>query len=521
MFHGRTIAVVNDLSTDEQAYLYEKTRELKEAILSRSDTSRFRIDRPKLGLYLFFMEDSTRTKESFRNAAKFHTLKLNNFDAQSSSFNKQESITDTIKMLNGYSESSIFVIRSKLEGVCRWLETALGSYAERIGMPAPAFINAGDGRHEHPTQEFLDEFTFLEKQNWSRDHLHVALVGDLFHGRTVHSKADGLRVFRNVEVDLVAPPELAMPQAYEDRMVANGFSVRKFGSIREYLSQRHVALAWYFTRLQLERMGDRILEKAESLREAVTFAREFMPLLPEDARFFHPLPRHRVTPTIPQFLDSTPLNGWDEQSRNGYYTRIVEIALVGGALGEDFAGEPIRPVQYADDFVLEAPVGTGVKSREYKVGIKPVENGIVIDHIGRGMDIPSIWGHIDKIRRILDLNTVSSHGVFESKRNGLYKGIISLPGTLEFDQRQIKMLAAIAPGCTVNIVTGATVRRKYRLEMPPRIYGFSEISCRNEACVSHPQHHEHAVPEFYRSADSRFVCRYCETGHEFQEIWDV
>jgi aspartate carbamoyltransferase len=493
MFQGRTIAVVNDLSTDEQAYLYEKTRELKEAILSRGDLSRFRIDRPELGLYLFFMEDSTRTKESFRNAAKFHSLKLNNFDAQNSSFNKQESITDTIRMLCGYSDSSIFVIRSKLEGVCRWLETALGAYADRIGIPAPAFINAGDGRHEHPTQEFLDEFTFLEKSNWSRDHLHVALVGDLFHGRTVHSKADGLRVFRNVE----------------------------FGSIREYLSQRRVASSWYFTRLQLERMGDRILEKAESLREAVTFAREFIPLLPEGARFFHPLPRHRVTPTIPQFLDSTPLNGWDEQSRNGYYTRIVEIALVGGALGEDFEGEPKRSVQYADDFVQEAPVRAGGKPREYKVGIKPVETGIVIDHIGRGMDIPSIWSHIDKIRRILNLNTVSSHGVFESKRNGLYKGIISLPGVQEFDQRQIKMLAAISPGCTVNIVTGATVRRKYRLEMPPRIYGFREISCKNETCVSHPQHHEHAVPEFYRSADSRFVCRYCETGHDFREIWDV
>ena len=197
-FKGRTIAVVNDLSIDEQRYLYQKTRELKHLVSTGGDYRHFKINDPDYQVYIIFMEDSTRTRESFRNASKFLGARTNIFDAASSSFNKNESITDAIKMLYGYSSDSCFIMRTKLEGTCRWLEEALGRYAEISGGPLPAFINAGDGKHEHPTQEFLDEFTFLEKLNWNDDHIHIALAGDLYHGRTVHSKADGLKVFRNV-----------------------------------------------------------------------------------------------------------------------------------------------------------------------------------------------------------------------------------------------------------------------------------------------------------------------------------
>jgi aspartate carbamoyltransferase len=229
VFSGRTIQVVRDLHPDEQWYLYQQTRQLKEALRNGGDVSRFRLNNPDLGMYLFFMEDSTRTKESFRNAGKFHGVKLNDFDAKNSSFQKKESITDTIKMLVGYSSSSsIFVVRSRIEGVCRWLEGSMAEYAAKIGVPQPAFINAGDGRHEHPTQEFLDEFSFLEQLEWKRDHIHIALVGDLFHGRTVHSKVDGLEVFREVQVDLIAPPELAMPEHYLETMKSKGFRAANF-----------------------------------------------------------------------------------------------------------------------------------------------------------------------------------------------------------------------------------------------------------------------------------------------------
>jgi aspartate carbamoyltransferase len=518
-FKGRTIAVVDDLSIDEQRYLYRKARELKEEVRAGGDARAFRIDDRDYQAYLIFMEDSTRTRESFRNAAKFAGCRTNVFDAATSSFNKNESIADTVRMLYGYSGESCFIIRSKLEGVCRALEDALGRYADLTGRSRPAFINAGDGKHEHPTQEFLDEFSFLEQLGWRDQRIHLALTGDLYHGRTVHSKADGLRVFKEVKVDLVAPQILGMPAHYLDRMKENGYEIRSFETIDEYLAQPDVAPIWYFTRLQLERMGDAVLEKAQALRGAVTFRKDMLGKLPEGTRFYHPLPRDRRSPTIPTFLDELPLNGWDGQSANGYWTRIVEIGMVSGLLGADFDGEAKARRSFEDDFVHEASIAQRVKP-EYKVGIKPVEDGIVIDHISSGREAEDIWGHIDAIRRMLKLNVRSSHGVYHNNRGGL-KGIISLPDVTSFGERELKKLAAIAPGCTLNLIRGHKVAKKYRLSMPPRIYNFDEISCKNENCISNPKNLEGIQPEFARKDESVFVCRYCEREHQFRDIWDV
>ena len=521
MFLGRTVAVVEDLSIDEQLYMYKKAAELKECFREKRNLDEFRINDPEFSAYSIFFENSTRTKESFNNAAKFHNLKVNIFDTETSSVNKQESLVDTIKMLFGYSSRSMFIIRSKKEGVCRALEEHIGRYAEKIGYPVPSFLNAGDGKHEHPTQEFLDEFTFLEKKNWDTARIHIALLGDLFHGRTVHSKADGLKIYKNVTVDLIAPEELALPDNYEQRMLGNGFAIRKFESIHEYLSQKGIAPIWYFTRLQLERMGDEILGKAERLREAVIFKKEFIGRLPDGVKFYHPLPRHRIYPVIPNSLDQTALNGWDEQSINGYFTRIILIGMVGGKLGKDFEGRTKKHESYPNDFVQEVKVGRKTKVIDrYKVGIKPVDNGIVIDHIGRGDSIEEIWNLIDKIRRILKLNCRSSHGVFHSDDGKNYKGIISLPDILELNERELKKLAAIAPGCTFNLIENQSVKNKYRLYMPPRIYNFEEISCKNQNCITHPNLFEHVNNEFLKVGDGKFKCKYCEKTYTFREIWD-
>ncbi len=516
-FIGRTIQIVNDLSTDEQVYLYEKTRKLKEAIKTGKNTDYFRLGNPDVCVYLLFLENSTRTKESFRNAGKFHLSRVNDFSSQSSSIGKKETITDTIKMLVGYSSRSIFVVRSRTEGLCRWLQRAMGTYAQKNNLPNPAFINAGDGRHEHPTQEFLDEFSFLEAKKWDREKIHCALVGDLFHGRTVHSKVDGLKIFGKVKVDLVAPKGLEMPEYYVNSMVRLGYEVRIFDNIDQYLKYSDVADIWYFTRLQLERMGEQLLEKEDYLRQSVTFRKNHIDLLPEGTRFYHPLPRHGTKPTIPAFLDNTPLNWWDEQSRNGYFTRITEIAMLGGSIGEDFSGKIMAEREFHDDFVEETVVSRN-KKPEYKVGIKPVENGLVIDHIGKGGTPIKIWDHIDKIRRILDLSTIGSHGVFHS-HSGNMKGIISLPGYTNFNEQRIKMLGAISPGCTLNIIENAQVSKKYRLHMPPRIYDFEEISCKNPDCISSAGNNEHVIQEFSRSEENTFICTYCEQPHQFQDIW--
>ncbi|MBN1980174.1 MAG: aspartate carbamoyltransferase [Chitinivibrionales bacterium] len=520
-FKGRTIAVVNDLSLEEQVYLFNKTRELKEALVRGCDCSSFKINDPSMGIYLLFLEDSTRTKESFRNAASFHTTKLNIFDAQSSSFNKMESYADTIRMLCGYSTYSIFVIRSKLEGVCRWLESAMKEYADRNGLQMPSFINAGDGKHEHPTQELLDEFSFYEQKAFNRDHIHIALIGDLYHGRTTHSKSDGLRLFNNVEVDLIAPDELRMPSYYKEKMKANNFKIREFASLPEYLAQKKIADTWYFTRLQLERMGEDVREKADFLRDSVTFKKEYFSKVMSTARFYHPLPRHREHPTIPFFLDKTELNGWEKQAINGYFTRIIELSMLGGKIGADFHGEHPLPKDFSEEFVREVTSQQKGKKHDYKIGILPITHGVVIDHIGKGDQVETIWEHINKIRRILNLNVVSSHGVFQSEKDGKYKGLIAIPNMGNMERSTIKKLGAIAPGCTLNVIKDHQVTHKYRIHMPPRIYNFDEISCKNPDCISHPSNHEYADVIFNRSGDGNFTCAYCEHSHEFKKIWNL
>ncbi|MFA6906419.1 MAG: aspartate carbamoyltransferase, partial [Sphaerochaeta sp.] len=355
VFTSRSLCVIEDFSIEERQYLFEQVRSLKKAMENQDAATleKYRIDDKDFGIYEVFLEDSTRTKESFRNAANFHHAKVSELNSDSSSFNKGESYADTFYTLSGYA-NTIFIVRSKLEGVCRWLEDTCASYAKRNKLyRKPAFINAGDGKHEHPTQELLDEFTFLEDNNWSNDSLHLALVGDLFHGRTVHSKADGLKIFKQVKVDLIAPVELAMPETYIHRMRENGYEVRMFESIESYLQQDEVADKWYFTRPQLERMGDRILQRQAELRRSITFRKEFLEHIKAGTKFYHPLPRHKVTPTIPTFLDETPFNGWERQSINGMYVRIVLLSLIAGRIGSDFRPAGLVQEPEEEDYIQE------------------------------------------------------------------------------------------------------------------------------------------------------------------------
>lgn len=522
-FRGRSICVVDSLSVDEQRYLYRKARELKNRLRDGDNAESFRISDMDYSAYLIFLENSTRTRESFRNASAFHKIRVNLFDSASSSFAKNESITDTIKMLASYAPESAFIIRSKLEGVCTWLDSYIGPWAESQGFMRPVFLNAGDGKHEHPTQEFLDEFTFLERLSWNTDHIHLVLTGDLYHSRTVHSKADGLKIFKNVTVDLVAPEEVAMPPFYIDIMKRNGFEVRVFGSLDEYLANDRIAKLWYFTRLQLERMGESVLEKAPMLKKALTFRQDMLSRISEDTKFYHPLPRDRHAPTIPFFLDDTHLNGWDEQSANGYYTRIVEMAMLAGVLGHDFEGQAKVETVMEESFVTEAAI-TKRDKPEYKVGIKPVDSGLVIDHIASGRPISEIWDRVDKVRRVLGLNLRSSHGVYHSNQGpNVFKGIVSVPDLLSFGEKSLKKLGAVSPDCTLNLIKNHQVVKKYRLGMPPRIYNFDEISCKNENCISHPKHGENVSTSFERKTDvegrARFVCSWCEKEHDYGEIW--
>ncbi|ABR31047.1 bifunctional aspartate carbamoyltransferase catalytic subunit/aspartate carbamoyltransferase regulatory subunit [Thermosipho melanesiensis] len=520
-FLGRSLTVINDFSVEEQLFLYEKTKILKSLWKEKKDYSMFQIKKD-VGIYIIFVEPSTRTKESFINAAKFHkNAKVNIFDSEHSSFNKKESYVDTFNMLTGYNDYSIFIVRTRLEGTCKYLDEKVSDFAKRHGIEKPAFINAGDGKHEHPTQELLDEFTFLEQMNFDNSYIHIALVGDLLHGRTVHSKVNGLKIFKNVLVDLIAPEELAMPKHYVEKMKKNGYEVRIFDSIENYLKEKNIAPIWYFTRLQLERMGEDILEKEHLLRKSVTFRKDFLEKLPENVKFYHPLPRHKIYPTIPTFLDNLPLNGWETQAINGYWTRTVLLSMLGGALEAEFDTRT-QPEIPDEEFITPAPIVDGTKGilKEGKRGIKPIESGTVIDHIAKGKTKEQIFETIVKIRKILKLYDLdSADGIFKSN-DGNFKGYISLPDRY-LSKKEIKKLSAISPNTTVNIIKNSRVVEKYRISLPPYIYGFAELKCKNENCITNPKHRENAEAFFVKNENGELVCKYCETPHTFEEIWNI
>ncbi len=521
VFKGRSLNIIEDFSIEERRYLFKKVMELKKAILEndRAKQDEFRINDPDFGIYSVFLENSTRTRESFKNAAKFHHAKVSELLTSGSSINKGESYSDTFNTIAGY-QNSIFIVRSTVEGLTKLLSEETAVYTKRNGLPyTPAFINAGDGKHEHPTQELLDEFTFLEDNDMQFDSIHVALVGDLYHGRTVHSKADGLKLFDHVKVDLIAPNELQMPESYVDKMKQNGFAVRAFSSIEEYLEQPDISDKWYFTRPQLERMGERILQKQDQLRQSITFRKEFLDKLLPGTRFYHPLPRHKEHPTIPVWLDSMPLNGWERQSINGYYCRIVLISLIAGVIGDDFVPSIQAKVEEEADYIHEVKERKVKDHTEYSEGIRPIKNGLVIDHICKGETPKEIREHMELISRVMHLDDGRGGHWISRSSDGSYKGLLFCPDAHDLTRRDLKRLATVAPGSTLNIIKNGTVAEKYRASTPPRVYDFDDLCCTNEACITHPANSENVPAKFVRTKDGQFACAYCGRVHTFKEIW--
>ena len=122
-----------------------------------------------------------------------------------------------------------------------------------------------------------------------------------------------------------------MPDYYIQEMKNYGYDVRIFSTIDDYISQNNHASIRYFTRLQIERLGEDLLKLESSLRFAISIREEHLQMIDiHSIHFYHPLPRHKITPELPVFLDNYPCNGREKQSANGMFMRII---LLGAAIG--------------------------------------------------------------------------------------------------------------------------------------------------------------------------------------------
>ena len=186
-----------------------------------------------------FYEPSTRTSASFAAAMMRCGGKVMQIDSQTSSAKKGESIGDTIRCLECYTD--VMVLRHPMKG----------STAEAASFASKPLLSAGDGAGEHPTQALLDLYT-IRRELGRLDDIQVTLLGDLKHGRTVHSLAKVLTLFDNVAINYVSPAELAMPQEVQDLVSTTNPALKQTtcATLAEALPTTDVL---YVTRIQRER----------------------------------------------------------------------------------------------------------------------------------------------------------------------------------------------------------------------------------------------------------------------------
>ena len=252
-------------------------------------------------LSLMFFEPSTRTKMSFETAIKRLGGECIGFEnSRSSSVSKGESIADTAKMFEGYSDA--LVIRHEYEGVSKFI-------SDIVDVPV---INAGDGAGQHPTQTLLDLFT-IKKEIGEIDNLKIALIGDLKFGRTVHSLANALGLFKNMKIYLVSPPELKMPNEILHDLNKTNIEYEEVESIEKIIDDVNVL---YITRIQKERFVD--IEDYIKIKGAYIINKKM--LEGKDLIVMHPLPR---IDEIDSDVDNTKYNKYFSQAANAVPVRMA------------------------------------------------------------------------------------------------------------------------------------------------------------------------------------------------------
>jgi aspartate carbamoyltransferase len=304
-FYGQDILSVDQFNRAKLEYIFDVAHEMRVLVerFGSADLLQGKI------LANLFYEPSTRTSSSFMAAMLRlggQVIPINN--VQYSSVSKGESLPDTIRTLESYSD--IIVIR----------HPEVGSAATAAYYAEKPVINAGDGVGEHPTQSLLDLFTVVEELD-RVDGLKVAMVGDLRYGRTVHSLTKLLLDF-DVELTFVSPENLRMPGEILERVKDRGRSYVETESIQEVIESVDVL---YVTRVQKERFTD--LAEYDRVKDFYVVDAELMDRAKEEMIVMHPLPR---VGEISYAVDDDPRAAYFRQMRNGMYIRMALLASVLG-----------------------------------------------------------------------------------------------------------------------------------------------------------------------------------------------
>ena len=288
--------VLTHIMDTAQGFMSFGEREVKKVPLLRGKS-----------VFNLFFENSTRTRTTFEIAAQRLSADVFNLDIQRSSTSKGESLLDTIANLEAM-DADIFVVRHGQSGAPFLIASHVPRHVH--------VVNAGDGRHAHPTQGLLDMMTI---RHYKRDFgaLTVAIVGDIVHSRVARSDIHALTTLGVPEVRAVGPKTLVPADLQQ-------LGVRVCHDIEQGLRDADVVIA---LRLQNERMAGGLLPSASEFHMMYGLTPERMRLARRDAIVMHPGPINRGVE-----LDSSVADGPQSvilpQVRFGIAVRMAVLSIV-------------------------------------------------------------------------------------------------------------------------------------------------------------------------------------------------
>ena len=296
---GLPKAVLTQILDTAGSFLSVNERDVKKVPLLRGKS-----------VFNLFFENSTRTRTTFEIAAKRLSADVINLDIARSSTAKGESLLDTIANLSAM-QADLFVVRHSESGAPYLI-------AQHVA-PHVHVVNAGDGRHAHPTQALLDMYTIRHyKQDFSN--LTVAIVGDVLHSRVARSDIHALTTLGAAEVRVVGPRTLVPGDLAP-------MGVRVCHSLEEGIRDADVVI---MLRLQNERMSGALLPSSQEFFKSYGLTPEKLRLARPDAIVMHPGPINRGVE-----IDSAVVDGGQSvilpQVTFGIAVRMAVLSIVAGA----------------------------------------------------------------------------------------------------------------------------------------------------------------------------------------------
>lgn len=256
-----------------------------------------------------FFENSTRTRSTFELAAKRLSADILNLNISTSASSKGESLLDTLRNLQAM-HTDMFVIRHAESGAAHYMASKVDEHV--------SVINAGDGRHAHPTQAMLDMFT-IRKYKQEFEGLRVAIVGDILHSRVARSQIQALNTLGVSEVRIIAPQTLIPADV-------RTLGVHVFHKLEEGLKDVDVVI---MLRLQKERMSTALLPSEQEYFQLFGLTQKKLKQAKDDVIVMHPGPINRGVE-----IDSTVADGKHsvilQQVNYGIAVRMAIMSMVLG-----------------------------------------------------------------------------------------------------------------------------------------------------------------------------------------------